>query len=270
MPPFRHLRAVIFDWAGTLVDYGSRAPMGVFVEAFAQFGVAITIAEARIPMGMAKRPHIAALLAQPRIHAAWRQRHGSPPTEQDIDAIYAVFVPRNISVASRHADIIPGAADVLAAMRQGGLKIGSTTGYTREIMNEILPVAARQGVDVDSLVCSGETSEGRPSPFMIWHALAQMNVWPTRATVKVDDTPVGIGEGLNAGAWTVGVALSGNAFGCAPDEMAALPATEFAARRAAAYAQLTAAGAHVVIDSVADLLPVLWAFDGRMARGEHP
>ena len=57
----RHVKAVIFDWAGTVVDYGSLAPMGAFVETFAEFGVAITIDEARGPMGMAKRPHIAAL-----------------------------------------------------------------------------------------------------------------------------------------------------------------------------------------------------------------
>ena len=109
--PFRHLRAVVLDWAGTMVDHGSLAPMGVFVEAFARFGVAITIDEARGPMGMAKRPHIAALMALPRIAAAWREQHGREPTEADIDAVYEVFVPMNVEVAGRFADVIPGAAD---------------------------------------------------------------------------------------------------------------------------------------------------------------
>ena len=120
-----HLKAVVFDWAGTMVDHGSLAPMGVFVEAFAQFGVAITIDEARGPMGMAKRPHIAALLAQPRIAAAWRERHGRAPTEADIDAIYEVFVPMNVAVAGRFADLVPGAAETATAMRAMGLKIGT-------------------------------------------------------------------------------------------------------------------------------------------------
>ena len=96
--------AVIFDWAGTLVDYGSRAPMGAFVETFAEFGVAIRIEEARGPMGMAKRPHIATLCALPRVRAAWATRHGRAPDESDIDALYEVFVPKNVAVAAAYAE----------------------------------------------------------------------------------------------------------------------------------------------------------------------
>src|SRR5271156_5823604 len=109
----KHVKAVIFDWAGTVVDYGSLAPMGAFVETFEQFGVSITIEEARGPMGMAKRPHIAALMALPRIAAAWADRHGRAPAEADIDAVYAAFVPKNIAVAARYATLIPGVVDVV-------------------------------------------------------------------------------------------------------------------------------------------------------------
>jgi len=73
----KHVKAVIFDWAGTVVDYGSLAPMGAFVETFEQFGVSITIDEARGPMGMAKRPHIAALMALPRVAQAWADKYGA-------------------------------------------------------------------------------------------------------------------------------------------------------------------------------------------------
>ena len=45
---------------------------------------------------------------------------------------------------------------------------------------------------------------------------------------------------------------------------------EFERRRAQAVQRLTAAGAHYVIDSVADLLPVLDLIEGRLARGERP
>ena len=48
------IKAVILDWAGTVVDHGSRAPMGAFVRAFAEFGVAISVADARGPMGIAE------------------------------------------------------------------------------------------------------------------------------------------------------------------------------------------------------------------------
>ena len=268
--PFRHLRAVVLDWAGTMVDHGSLAPMGVFVEAFARFGVAITIDEARGPMGMAKRPHIAALLALPRIAAAWRERHGRAPGEADIDAVYEVFVPLNVAVAGRFADVIPGAADAVAALRRRGLKIGSSTGYTREIMAEVLPVAAAQGYVPDCVVCTGDTPEGRPTPFMLYKAFLELAVWPAWACVKVDDTEVGIAEGRNGGCWSVGVAVTGNLLGLSLADTRALPAAELAARRAAAAARLTAAGAHYVVDGVADILPVMAAIEERLGRGERP
>ncbi len=118
----KHVKAVIFDWAGTVVDYGSLAPMGAFVETFGEFGVEISIDEARGPMGMAKRPHIAALMALPRVAAAWADRHGAPPGERDIDAVYEVFVPKNTAVAARFSTVIPGVADVVAALRDGGAR----------------------------------------------------------------------------------------------------------------------------------------------------
>ena len=266
----KYLKAVIFDWAGTVVDYGSLAPMGAFVETFREFGVAISIDEARGPMGMAKRPHIAALMALPRVAAAWAERHGHGPGEADIDAVYDVFVPKNIAVAAGFSQVIPGVADTVAALRAKGVKIGSTTGYTRSIMAEITPQAADQGFAPDSLVCTGDTPEGRPSPFMIYRTLLDLGVWPAWAAVKVDDTEVGIAEGLNAGTWTVGVAVSGNVFGLSRPETEALAPDDFASRRAVAAAKLTAAGAHYVVDSVADLLPVLAAVEGRLARGERP
>jgi phosphonoacetaldehyde hydrolase len=264
------VKAVIFDWAGTVVDYGSLAPMGAFVETFAEFGVTITIDEARGPMGMAKRPHIAALMALPRVAGAWAERHGRPPLEADIDAVYDAFVPRNIAVAARHATLIPGAAEVVAELRREGVKIGSTTGYTREIMAQILPVAAAQGFAPDSLVCTGDTPDGRPTPYMLYKSFLDLKVWPAWGVIKVDDTEVGVAEGLNGGAWAVGVAVSGNAFGLSEADAAALAPDDFERRRLAAAEKLETAGAHYVVDSVADLMPVAQTIEARLAKGERP
>jgi phosphonoacetaldehyde hydrolase len=244
--------------------------MGVFVETFAAFGVTITIAEARGPMGMAKRPHLAAILALPRVAEAWTKHHGHAPAEADIDALYAAFVPKNIAVAARYANLIPGAADVVAELRRNGLKIGSSTGYTREIMAEILPVAAQQGFKPDSLVCTGDTPDGRPTPFMLYKTLLDLKVWPAWSVIKVDDTEVGIAEGINGGTWTVGVSVSGNCFGLSREDAAALAPADFQERRAAAMKTLEGAGAHYVIDSVADLMPVVLAIEARLAQGERP
>jgi phosphonoacetaldehyde hydrolase len=264
------LKAVVFDWAGTVIDFGSRAPMGVFVEAFRRFGVEITIAEARGPMGRAKRDHIASLMAEPRIAAAWRAAHGHLPGEADIDRLYEVFIPLNVEVAADFADLIPGVAGVVRALRARGLKIGSTTGYTREIMAPILPLAAAQGYQPDNLVCAGDLAEGRPSPLMMYRCFADLGVYPPAAVVKVDDTVPGIEEGLAAGTWTVGIAASGNETGLSLAEWTALSAAERARIVAPAREKLEAAGAHVVIDTVADLMPVIEGIDRLMAEGETP
>lgn len=247
------LKAVVFDWAGTMIDFGSRAPVVALCRAFAAEGVTIEEAEARADMGMAKRDHIRALLAQPRVAEAWAAQHGAAPAEADGDRIFAAIEPMMREAARDCADLIPGAAEVAIWLQAAGVPVGSCTGYTRAMMEDIVPRAAEQGYRPDLLVCAGETAMGRPSPLMLWKNLVELGAWPAEACVKVDDAPVGIAEGRAAGVWTIGVAASGNGVGLSAAALAALPAEERVARIAASGAALLAAGAHLVIDTVADL-----------------
>lgn len=264
------LQAVVFDWAGTIVDFGSCAPMGAFVKLFEQFGVEITIDQARGPMGMAKWDHIKSVGTLPAVAAQWQERHGRPFVDADVDRLYDVFTPMNAASVRDHMDFIPGALETVNAVRARGLKIGSTTGYNRPIMEVVTPIAATAGYTPDNLVCAGDLAAGRPSPLMMYRSFADLGVWPPYTVVKVDDTAVGVAEGMNAGTWTVGVAISGNALGLTLAEWKALDAGEQAARRAKATALLREANADYVIDSVADLLPVLDQIEARLARGERP
>jgi phosphonoacetaldehyde hydrolase len=264
------LKAAIFDWAGTVIDFGSRAPMGAFVEAYRRFGVSISVAEARGPMGLPKRAHIAALMAHPDIAARWVEVHGHVPGEVDIDALYDTFVPLNVEVVGDFADLIPGAVQMATVVRARGMKLGSTTGYVRPIMDKLLPLAAAQGYTPDNLVCAGDLADGRPTPLMMYQCFADLGVYPPAAVVKIDDTEPGIAEGLAAGTWTVGVSISGNCVGLSAEEWADTPAEEQARLRARAEGMLLGAGAHYVIDSIADLLTVLDEIEIRMAQGERP
>ena len=264
------LQAAILDWAGTVIDHGSRAPMGAFVRVFADFGVAITEADARGPMGMAKRDHIRAVGALPHVAAAWRTRHGHDMTEADIDAIFARFEPMNVAAVRDHAELIPGALAAARALAARGIRIGSTTGYTRPIMDAVLPLAAAAGYAPDIVVCAGDLPAGRPSPLMMWHAMAQMGVWPADRVVKVDDTPVGLAEGGAAGTWTVGVALTGNIAALSAAALAALDPVARDALRARATAELGAGGADLVIDSIADLPAAVAEIERRLAAGRRP
>jgi phosphonoacetaldehyde hydrolase len=229
------IQAAILDWAGTVVDHGSRAPMGAFVRAFAQFGVAITIANARGPMGMAKWDHIRAVGQIPSVAVAWRARHGRNFSEGDVDAIFQVFEPMNIAAVRDHADIIPGTIAT---------------------------------IDAELTVCAGDLPAGRPTPLMMWYAMAKLGVWPAASVVKVDDTAPGIGEGKAAGAWTVGIALTGNATGLSAEELAALSQSDRTRLRDEAAAELR--NADMVIDSIADLPGAVAAIDARLAARQRP
>lgn len=251
------VKAVVFDWAGTMVDFGSFAPMKSFVAAFEAFGVSVTLEEARGPMGLPKRDHIRTMIHQPRIAQLWHQRHGAAPTDTDIDAILAHFEPVNAKVAAAHADLIPGALDMLAALDQRGIKVGSTTGYTRLIMQSVLPVAAAQGYAPLNCVCSDDLLIGRPGPLGMYQSMVDLGVFPVSAVVKVDDTAPGIAEGVAAGCPTVGIALSGNHVGLTVEELAAASEADIAAHRASATKMLKDAGADYVIDTVADLPKLL-------------
>ena len=255
------VKAVVFDWAGTMIDFGSIAPMAVFVEVFGRFGITVSVADARKPMGAPKRDHIRAMLAELHIAAQWQDRHGRAPTEADIDEVYRVFVPMNEEVVADYADLIPGAADTVRWLRARGIRIGSTTGYTRSIMERVLPVAASQGYAPDNLVCADDLSEGRPGPLMMYQCFVDLAAYPPAAVVKVDDTAPGITEGVAAGCVTVGLALSGNEVGLTAAELAALPDAERDALRSRATAILRAAGADHVIDTVADLPALIEAME---------
>jgi phosphonoacetaldehyde hydrolase len=267
---FRHLRAVVFDWAGTMVDVGSRAPMGAFVEVFAAFGVTITVADARQPMGLPKLDHIRALGRLPRVAAAWRATHGRDFGEADAQAVYARFVPLNREVVGNFAGLAPGAAALVTRLRARGLKIGSTTGYTRDIMERLLPLAAAQGYAPDNLVCAGDLAAGRPTPLMMYQCFVDLAVWPAHAVVKVDDTAPGIAEAVAAGSWAIGVTLTGNGVGLSADELAALDDAARAAHRERVGAELRAAGAWATIDGVAELEPVLERIDAALGAGVRP
>jgi phosphonoacetaldehyde hydrolase len=77
------LTAAIFDWAGTVLDFGCIAPVAAFREAFAETGVAISEAEVRLPMGAAKREHIELILAQSQVQARWQTANSAviPPPQ---------------------------------------------------------------------------------------------------------------------------------------------------------------------------------------------
>lgn len=264
------VRAVIFDWAGTTVDYGSMAPVDAFIELFSRHGMQVSAEEARRPMGSYKKDHIRLILGMEPVTQQWQRLHGRAPSAEDVETLYQEFIPLQTEVIARHADVIPCVAETVSWLRKQNIVIGSTTGYTREMMAPLLPLAAAAGFAPESTVCADEVPAGRPAPWMAMTSALQLGVYPMEACVKVGDTLVDIAEGLNAGMWTVGITKTGNELGLTLAQVEALAPSDLAARLHAASDRLLIAGAHFVVEEAAHLPAIVAEIGERLARGERP
>lgn len=264
------LKAILLDWAGTTMDYGCYAPAVVFVQVYERKGVPISMNEARAPMGAHKKVHIRKISQQDAVRERWQQAHGRAPNEDDVEAMFKDFVPLQMNVLADYADLIPGTLDAVNEFRARGLKIGSTTGYTREMMDLLQNEAARRGYIPDSTVCAADVPEGRPAPYMCLQNMLNLQVYPPEAIVKVDDTLPGIEEGLNAGMWTIGLAKTGNEIGLNAQEIGQLQPDELDAKLQRGYTRMAQCGAHYVVDGIWDVPGVLEDIDARLQSGARP
>ncbi|HEO69929.1 MAG TPA: phosphonoacetaldehyde hydrolase [Candidatus Hydrogenedentes bacterium] len=264
------LKAVILDWAGTTMDYGCFAPAVVFIEVYKRHGVEISMAQARGPMGAHKRDHIRQIAQMEEVAEKWQAIHGRRPTEEDVEAMFTDFVPMQVKCLADYADLVPGCLEALDEFRKRGLKIGSTTGYTDEMVEVLLVEASKRGYVPDSTVCATQVPAGRPTPWMCLQNAMNLGVFPMEAIVKVGDTLPDIYEGLNAGMWTVGLAMTGNEMGMTLEEIEALDPEVRARKRERAYTRMAQAGAHYVVDAIGDVPPLLDDINARLACGERP
>lgn len=264
------LKAVLLDWAGTTLDYGCMAPAVVFIEVYKRKGVDITMDQAREPMGAHKRVHIQKISQIDAVRNRWKEVHGQYPTEADIDEMFKLFIPLQLDCLATYADLIPGTLEAIKDFRARGLKIGSTTGYTGEMMELLMREAAARGYEPDSTVCATDVPAGRPEPWMCLVNAMRLGLYPMESIVKIGDTLPDIYEGLNAGMWTIGLAITGNEIGVPEAELKAMDPELLARKRARAYTRMAQAGAHYVVDGIWDVLPILDDINRRLARGERP
>ncbi|MDF9447037.1 phosphonoacetaldehyde hydrolase [Bacillus toyonensis] len=251
------IEAVIFDWAGTTVDYGCFAPLEVFMKIFHKRGVEVTAEEARKPMGLLKIDHVRALTEMPRIANEWKRVFGQLPTEADIHEMYKEFEEILFAILPNYATPIDGIREVMASLRKRGIKIGSTTGYTREMMDIVAKEAKLQGYKPDFLVTPDDVPAGRPYPWMCYKNAMELGVYPMNHMIKVGDTVSDMNEGRNAGMWTVGVILGSSELGLSEWEVETMDPVELHEKMEIVRNRFVENGAHFTIETMQELENVI-------------
>lgn len=264
------VQGIVFDWAGTAVDYGCIGPVAVFLKVFKKRGVEVTIDEARAPMGLMKKDHIRTMCGLPSVAARWEQIHGRPPAEQDVESLYAMTETLMVDSIADHSEPIPGTIEIIEELRKRQIKIGTSTGYTRAMVEVLAKEAAAKGYVPDAVVCSSDVPAGRPYPWMCYQNAIMLQVYPMESMVKVGDTVSDIQEGLNAGMWTVGVTKTGNELGLTEQQLNAIPQKDLDFRLSTISEKFSEAGAHYVIESIRDCVAIIDQIEERLARGERP
>ena len=250
----KKIEMVIFDWAGTTVDYGCFAPVQAFVEVFKHFGIEPTMEEVRKPMGMLKRDHIKTMLAMPRIHDMWVEKYKENPKEEDVDALYALFEEKLMSILDGFVEVKPYVPETIKELREKGIKIGSTTGYTDEMMAVVVPKAAENGYMPDAWFSPDSVeNQGRPYPFMVFKNMEALGVHSVENVVKVGDTVSDIKEGKNAGVFSVGVIEGSSEMGLTETEYEALSMPEKTEMVEKVKQKFLDAGADAVIMNMSEL-----------------
>lgn len=262
----KKIECILMDWAGTAVDYGCFAPVASFMSAFAEKGLAIDVAQTRKPMGLPKIQHIRELLTMPEVNKQFTERYQRAWTEEDVVELNHLFEKYLFASLTEYTDPIPGVIATLEKLRADGLKIGSTTGYTSEMMGVVLPAALSKGYRVDYCATPNQLPAGRPAPYMIFENLTKLAVPCLDTVVKVGDTIADIQEGVNAKVWSVGIILGSNEMGLTEAEVKAMPAAELESRMNEVRQRMLAAGASYVIRSIEELPALIETINSQLNK----
>lgn len=252
------VEAVIFDWAGTTVDFGCFAPVQAFVEVFKEFGIEPTMDEVRAPMGMLKIDHIRTMLRMPRIQNCWMEKYGKQPDDEDAHKLFNIFEEKLIGILHLYSNPKPGVIDVMQELRQKGIKIGSTTGYNDKMMAIVVPAAEERGYKPDVWFSPDATNQkGRPYPYMVFRNMEALGVQDVRKVIKVGDTVSDIREGKNAGVLSAGVVIGSSEMGLTEAEYNALSEDEREWKCNEVAKKFKEAGADKIFYTLEDLLAYL-------------
>ena len=267
----RLVKGVIFDWAGTTIDYGCMAPVYVIQSLFKLKGVNVTNDQIRKDMGLLKIEHLRQIIKIPSVRLQIEAKEGAPlQDEKYLQSIFVSFETEIKKILPNFSDPVPNLPEVLSFLKKNQLLIGSTTGYTKEMMDIVTPIAKSKGYSPDFWITSSQVKNGRPYPWMIYHNAEALGFNELHKVIKVGDTASDIQEGINAGCWTVGILEGSSKVGLSLKERTQISPHELQILKDKAKSVYLKNKADFIIDSIKDLPETIELISHKIAGGDRP
>ncbi len=205
----KNIEAVIFDWAGTLIDFGSLATIEAMKKVFLKRGVNISKNIIKVNMGIKKSKHVQKLLDKPVVKRQWIKIFKRNYNGKDVVKISNELDQQLLKEVKKHFNIIPNAKKIFKILKKNKIKIATTTGYSTEIFKVIKRKAKKNGLTTDNDVCVDQVKKGRPNPDMCLKNLKKLKINNYNNCIKIDDSLAGITEGKKSNMITVGLSMTG-------------------------------------------------------------
>ena len=197
--PIPGFRLIVLDVGGTILE-----DRGDVVEALqsalAQRDIIVSAADIGPWRGAAKRAVIQHFVDQ-------RSKSNEADRQTLAREIYKSFVER-VSEAYKAVPPIAGAEEAIRKLRENDYLVAASTGFDREI---VMPIFRRLGWEryFAAIVTSDDVSQGRPAPYLIFHAMETARVNSVAEVMAVGDTPLDLRAASNAGVRGLVGVLSG-------------------------------------------------------------
>lgn len=264
------VKGVIFDWAGTTVDYGCVGPVAVIQRLFKKKGIILTNEDVRKDMGLLKIDHLRLLIKIPSVRTQIEKTGLLKNEEEYIQNIYNDFEPEIKRVLPEYSSLVPNLKKTLEFLRTNQLKIGSTSGYTQEMMDILAPLAKTQGYSPDYWISSSQVPNGRPYPWMIYRNAEILGLNELHKVVKIGDTVSDINEGKNAGCWTIGLLEGSSEVGISLEERKSISIEKLNTLKQKAKKAYEQANADFIINSISEVPETIELIHDKILKGERP
>ena len=253
------IKLCVFDLGGTIVDKYSLSPFLSLKNAFKQNGIHINNSLLFKDMGKNKFDHINLILNDKYVSRNWLLKHGSYPGIKECEHVFSQFNEIQLKQGLKDIRILPETKQCFDLLGGNNILTAATTGFNKDITMKIKDKLTEKDIYIHKYVSSTCLNKpSRPFPHMINHIMDELNVGEPNSVIKIDDTDVGIKEGMNAGCITVGVAKwSINMKMKTYEEAYILTEEEYNERLKYSRFSLNEAGADYVIDSLTELYPII-------------